>query len=163
MLWTVRPLVKRPARSTPITEAERRGLVLSTVKNLRAMIQTWAGAPLTQPHLDRLNRHLNTIRRLLNDGQPKQRLTTQERATRAQLRLQVFAAYGGRCVCCGESDPRVLTIDHVTPCRGKRNKDIYKDALKLDCPRDVYQVLCLNCNQLKGTDAVCPHQRRKDR
>jgi hypothetical protein len=162
MVWTVRLLVKRPPRSTPITEHERRSLILSAAKNMQSMIQTWAGEPMTHARIDRLNRHLRNIRRLLGDGQPKARLTTQERITRAQLRSQVFQAYGGRCQCCGESDPRVLTLDHITPCRGQRSKDIYKDAIRLGFPRDVFQTLCLNCNQLKGTDAVCPHQQRKD-
>src|SRR6266567_4357200 len=32
---------------------------------------------------------------------------------KAKLRREVLAAYGGKCVCCGESHPEFLAIDHV--------------------------------------------------
>jgi hypothetical protein len=77
------------------------------------------------------------------------------------LRLRVFEAYGGACACCGESHPRALTVDHVKPLKGRRRpKDVYKLIVRLGFPPE-YQVLCLNCNQLKDMGEACPH-RRKD-
>src|ERR1041385_1812716 len=34
-------------------------------------------------------------------------------AYRQRLKQQVLAHYGTRCVCCGERNPRLLTLDHI--------------------------------------------------
>lgn len=55
----------------------------------------------------------------------------------------------------------MLTVDHVKPLKGRRRpKDVYNLVVREGFPAD-YQVLCLNCNQLKGAGVACPH-RRKD-
>lgn len=82
-----------------------------------------------------------------------------------KLKEETFNAYGGRvCRCCGEIEPKFLTIDHV---EGGGNihrkslgstggKDFYSWLRQEGFPKG-YQVLCFNCNLSKGHYGVCPH------
>ena len=48
-------------------------------------------------------------------------------------------AYGGyKCTCCGETEPKFLSIDHTG-----------------------YQILCHNCNMALGSYGYCPHSSIK--
>lgn len=93
------------------------------------------------------------------------------RKRRAEIRDEVFAAYGGyRCVCCGEEEPKFLTLDHIRNDGGKFRKEklgsrtaagyhTYRWLLKHGCPKDV-QVMCMNCQHGKLTNGgICPHKR----
>lgn len=93
------------------------------------------------------------------------------RLLRKRIRDQVFAAYGGyKCVCCGESEPRFLTLDHINNDGGKFRKEslgkrtaagyhTYRWLLRNGCPPDV-QVMCMNCQHGKAmNNGICPHQR----
>lgn len=64
--------------------------------------------------------------------------TAKQRGTK---RYQIYKRDGFRCLCCGEDDPKELTLDHIVPqCEGKNNS-----AKNL-------QTLCRECNRLKGDD-----------
>lgn len=86
------------------------------------------------------------------------------RRERAQLKLDFLAAYGGKCACCGEDDPRFLSLDHVKDDGNEHRKtttcqQIYRIARNEGYPRDRYQPLCFNCNMGKSTNGgVCPHK-----
>jgi hypothetical protein len=83
----------------------------------------------------------------------------------------VFDHYGWKCMCCGETTPQFLGVDHV-------NNDGFKDKNKsgkkltgLSLYRKIikegfgprYQILCSNCNQGKRMNkGVCPHQSIQD-
>lgn len=76
----------------------------------------------------------------------------------------VFNAYGGyRCVCCGETKPIFLVIDHINGGGNKERRRIgtsggagqYWAIRKLGFLAG-YQVLCHNCNYAK-TRGGCPH------
>jgi len=95
-------------------------------------------------------------------------------AKRARIREAVFAAYGGyKCACCGESEQKFLTIDHVKNDGATFRRQIagtrtaagyvtYRWLLKHNFPSG-YQVLCMNCNHGKRMNAgVCPHQARRN-
>ena len=88
------------------------------------------------------------------------KLHSKARKRARRLRRQIVEALGAACACCGESHFAILTIDHIQPLKGKRRRPrIYQHLLALGCPQDAnYQVLCLNCNMLKGTGAECLHQ-----
>ena len=88
-----------------------------------------------------------------------------KREKRALLRLEALAHYSNglmKCNCCGESQERFLTLDHV-------NNDGYKDKKKYsrsmlyevkkqDYPEG-YQILCYNCNCGRADNGgVCPHE-----
>jgi hypothetical protein len=85
-------------------------------------------------------------------------------------RMEVIAGYGGKCSCCGESETKFLTVDHVNNDghkeRGHRHKlnpnsyglGLYRRIIKEGFPSR-YQVLCMNCNFGKRmNNGVCPHQ-----
>lgn len=89
------------------------------------------------------------------------------RFERLRLRLEVIAAYGGKCVCCGEQRPLFLTVDHVYG-DGKADRELYGSGLhfyrvlrRLGWPRDKYRLLCFNCNTAIGFWGVCPHELEK--
>src|SRR6266567_2722001 len=83
------------------------------------------------------------------------------------LRLQVLAAYGGKCICCGESTPVFLTIDHVDGGGNAHRESIggiggtrlYIWLRRSGFPQTGFQLLCRNCNWAKFAYSVCPHQR----
>lgn len=83
----------------------------------------------------------------------------------ASLRSETFAAYGGECICCGESQIDVLTIDHVKNDGAQHRRLIgggsrlYAWLRKNGFPQDGFQILCFNCNRAKFYYGVCPHQQ----
>lgn len=96
------------------------------------------------------------------------------RAKRIRVRDAAFAAYGGyKCVCCGETEPLFLTLDHINndgadfrrKIKGKRTAagfHTYMWLAKNGFP-PVVQVLCMNCNHGKRmNNGVCPHQVRRN-
>ncbi len=79
-------------------------------------------------------------------------------------RATVLQHYGGKCVCCGETEPKFLSLDHIKNNGGKHRKAIhaggssfYHWVIKHDFPADL-QLLCHNCNMAKGFYGQCPHQ-----
>ena len=81
----------------------------------------------------------------------------------AKLRQEILAAYGGKCVCCGESTPEFLSVDHIAgggwaERKAKGPNRVYRDIRRDGFP-PIYQLLCHNCNQAKGFYGTCPHQR----
>ena len=137
-----------------------RGAIISSLASAWQIIRSNINRKLSQRDAGRVRSHLTDALRYFHEGQqtatPYQR---QSREARAEMRARVFTAYGGAGACCGESHFDALTIDHIRPLKGKRRRHrIYQHLLALGCPRDGnFQVLCLNCNMLKGTLAECPH------
>jgi hypothetical protein len=79
---------------------------------------------------------------------------------------QVFDHYGWKCICCGETTPQFLSVDHVEndgfklkTSTGKRvsGTAVYRIIIKEGFgPR--YQILCMNCNYGKNINGgTCPH------
>lgn len=91
------------------------------------------------------------------------------------LRNVVFEHYGGwKCACCGETEPKFLTLDHINndgaafrrKIAGKQEKGggfrtyqwLYTNGLPPG-----YQVLCANCNYGKRMNkGICPHTVRRN-
>ena len=74
----------------------------------------------------------------------------------------VFDHYGRTCICCGESEFRFLTIDHINNDGATHRKaiggNLYSWLIKNQFP-DGFQVLCFNCNHGKHLNGgICPHQ-----
>jgi len=69
--------------------------------------------------------------------------------------------YGEKCSCCGESNEKLLTIEHKLGQAGIKEKHrgdkAYRDAINNYCP-DLYEILCYNCNFGKSHYGVCPHK-----
>lgn len=83
---------------------------------------------------------------------------------RAKMKLDFLYALGCKCACCGESDHRFLTLDHVGNDGNRHRREyachqIYRQARKEGYPPGRYQVLCFNCNMGKSVNGgVCPHK-----
>ena len=94
-----------------------------------------------------------------------------QRQYRDKTKDEVFQNYGGYiCTCCGETEKKVLTIDHVEGGGCQHRKKISKSGsgiyiyLKREGFPSGYQVLCYNCNVGKYRNGgVCPiHQNKLD-
>lgn len=88
----------------------------------------------------------------------------------ASLRQEVLAAYGSRCVCCGEAQEPFLTIDHTDGSgadhretlgnrRSASGATTYRWLKKNNYPSG-FRVLCWNCNCARR-QGPCPHERTK--
>jgi len=84
----------------------------------------------------------------------------------AKLRSEIFSHYGNKCVCCGESQEKFLTIDHKDNNGGRwrRENPGHKNGHRLHLwikrhhyPKNL-QLLCWNCNVAKGLYGKCPHR-----
>ena len=94
-----------------------------------------------------------------------------EAAWRENLRRQVIAHYGGKCVCCGEGMPEFLTFDHINGNGIKQRQGAigywtggWRLALWLRAqgyPDGLVQVQCYNCNCARAFygRGRCPHER----
>jgi hypothetical protein len=111
-----------------------------------------------------------SIRAIEIAGEPTNsvdRARQRDAAAARALKLEMVMGYGGACVCCGESEPTFLTLDHT---RGgglaerKRlgSAGIYKRLKAEGWPRDGYQLLCMNCNLATKYGRTCPHQVQEE-
>jgi hypothetical protein len=81
-----------------------------------------------------------------------------------KFRALIVEAYGGHCVCCGETEMKFLQMDHVNNDGHDHRKQIgttsgslYRWALKNGFPPTL-QVLCGSCHNAKSFYGGCPHQ-----
>lgn len=85
---------------------------------------------------------------------------------RDNLKLEMVEAYGGKCQHCSETDPIVLTLDHIhddshveKELYGLNARGGHKNYQRLKAegwPKDRFQLLCFNCNAKKE------HLRRRE-
>lgn len=79
----------------------------------------------------------------------------------------VFAHYGNKCLCCGETEPKFLTLDHINNDghmdRGPKRRltakllDRHRKIIATNFP-DTYRILCFNCNcGRERNGGICPH------
>src|SRR5689334_13226059 len=86
------------------------------------------------------------------------------RRLRWKLKLEIIAAYGGCCACCGETNPEFLCVDHI---EGGGNSDrrenrwsgrqFYAQLKRDGFPKGKLRLLCANCNSSFGLYGYCPH------
>ena len=106
----------------------------------------------------------NRIRRIIIDNK-----------IRIDVKTEVFSYYSKKisnsdipiCACCLYDDLRALTLDHI---KGRMNVSpeekqlggvpLWKFVKAKGLP-DGYQILCFNCNTMKGNKPQCPHQLDK--
>ena len=91
------------------------------------------------------------------------------RSLTRKLKIEIIAAYGGCCKCCGEDRIEFLNIDHVNGGGTKHIKSLQKRGssfygwLKANgYPKDGYRILCWNCNCSRGMFGFCPHENEKE-
>jgi hypothetical protein len=99
---------------------------------------------------------------VIRDGLLEGRAAATRKAKR-RLRQKAVAGYGGRCECCGESEPMFLAFDHLHGggCQERRTFGVYQLLLRLQregWPRGEIRLLCHNCNSCLGKLGYCPHR-----
>lgn len=142
---------------------------------MRAYRKQWLANPKNRIRVNRLRRRRQNINReeYLRDRRSyyrrnSSRIRKRENAKRLAIKREVFAAYGGKCSCCGEAEECFLTIDHIHG-RGRSHRKMNNmEGFKLylwlrrnGCPTDNFRLLCQNCNV--GTyrnNGVCPHKAK---
>lgn len=83
----------------------------------------------------------------------------------AKMRMQVINAYGGACVCCGESELPFLTVEHVNGGGRAHRKEVggssslYRNIIQQGFP-DKFTILCMNCNFASRGGRTCPHKKK---
>ncbi|KKL70161.1 hypothetical protein LCGC14_2107650 [marine sediment metagenome] len=90
-----------------------------------------------------------------------------KRKSYAKLRKEVLDAYGNACACCGVSQEKFLSMDHING-GGQRHRAsighgnaFYRWLKEKGFPKNEFQLLCHNCNFAKGIYGVCPHKEMK--
>jgi hypothetical protein len=106
-----------------------------------------------------------TYARNSQSGQFRDRKNARTRADLRALKIEVVAAYGGKCACCGESEIDFLSIDHTLN-NGKEHRDlvgagVYRDLRRRGFPQDGFACLCMNCNFARARFGTCPHVRAR--
>jgi hypothetical protein len=85
-----------------------------------------------------------------------------------ELRMAILAAYGNKCVCCGQKRIEFLEIDHIAGGGNKHRKLIRRSGpsmylwLKQQNFPPGFRVLCINCNMSRALYGYCPHQKEKE-
>lgn len=83
-----------------------------------------------------------------------------------KLRLEVINAYGGKCVCCGETEERFLTLEHTWHDGAehrKAGKKVYQDLRGKGFPQDKgLTIMCWNCNMATRYGEPCPHKEKEN-
>lgn len=102
------------------------------------------------------------LRKYTNIRRMKNKAVINERARlwRAKVKAEVFAYYGGYlCSCCGISEPKFLTIDHIVKSgKGKYERKQLYVWLKTKGFPSGFRVLCFNCNLGRDKNGgICPH------
>lgn len=79
-----------------------------------------------------------------------------------QSKLKIVEQYGGAlCSCCGETEIKFLTIDHIHNDGASHRKEIknFYCWLIANSYPEGFQVLCWNCNLGKyHNKGICPHK-----
>ena|SRR5687768_17731351 len=98
----------------------------------------------------------------------KEHRNAQARKYNWAIKLRTLEAYGNVCFCCGESNPKFLSIDHVDGGGNTHRKQLKTNGgtglyqwLKKNNYPDGFQVLCFNCNCAKGFYGICPHMEEQ--
>jgi hypothetical protein len=97
----------------------------------------------------------------------REQINKTAREYQRRLRLEAIAAYGGKCVCCGEDHEEFLTFDHIHGGGNKERKsstcgsDFCRKLKLLGYPKDKFRLLCFNCNCSIGIKGYCPHERER--
>lgn len=129
-------------------------------------------------HPERIEATLKTLAKWAEDNPEKVREANRKKshARRAWQRYEAIMAMGSHCVCCNESDWRLLTFDHIGGWGAEHRRELnhamfipwlikhhYPTGNEI-CPecniqhRGV-QLMCFTCNMATTIHGTCPHQK----
>lgn len=107
------------------------------------------------------NTEKNRRIRQQNPGRAAEYLRTRHK----NLRNEAIMMYGGKCVCCGETTPEFLHLDHVNNDGAAHRKTLGGGAdktlswAKRNNWPDSLQLKCHNCGMAEGFYGQCPHEK----
>ena len=91
-------------------------------------------------------------------------LKASSKRTHASNVEKVLDHYGRECECCGETEPKFLTVDHIEPIGSYKKRieaghnRMYSWLVRNGFPSG-YRLLCSNCNHGRARNGgICPHQ-----
>ena len=127
-------------------------------------IKNWA-----RENPDKVNGYLSTYhrRKWATDPEYREKKTEAERKRRLKLQVDAVQHYGGRCYCCGETIPKLLTLDHINDDGSSHRKELNgmrlgEWAKRNNYPEGILRVACYNCNYGRYRNGgVCPHEDMK--
>jgi hypothetical protein len=131
---------------------------------MRAYCQKWRDShPGAQVEATRKWRERNPDHRKLVYIERKTIEREKQRKRNEVVKQQIVKAYGGFCQCCGETEMKFLTLEHVNrdgkAHRAKFKANVYYDLMKRGFPQEGYTILCMNCNWATRYGQTCPHKR----
>lgn len=93
------------------------------------------------------------------------RLSEIKRDSHARTKQLILDHYGAFCSCCGEANPKFLTIDHINDDGaehrreiGRGSRNFYAWLVKNSFPTG-FRTLCFNCNAGRHWNGgICPHE-----
>ncbi len=105
-------------------------------------------------------------RKTVRTPEVNRKMAEYQRSYREKLKQIVYQAYGNKCACCGEAEPKFLSIDHVNNDGGlsrragfDNNTTVLMGRIKSAGFPDDFQLLCMNCNHGKSRNGgICPHK-----
>ncbi len=108
----------------------------------------------------------NCSRKYYKELYIKQRINRleHERLRRRRRKQIVIDAYGGKCVCCGDSNFEFITIAHKNNDGAKHRREIgggkriIEWVIKNNFPEEI-TILCFNCNAADFYYGECPHKK----
>lgn len=86
-----------------------------------------------------------------------------EKRKQHQDRLDAISVYGGKCVCCGETEIVFLTFDHINGGGNQHRQEsrLARKSLASWLVRNNYppgfRILCFNCHMALHS-GLCPHK-----
>jgi hypothetical protein len=108
----------------------------------------------------------NTARKRRAAPKYKSQQRDYRNAARRRWRDEVLGHYGGKCSCCGETEPFFLTIDHIEDNGSQHRRmvgcaDMWKWLYYNRFPEG-FRLLCCNCNAGRYRNGgMCPHESKR--
>lgn len=127
------------------------------------------GRPKTEPKIKTIKKRGKP--KLLSTEQYQENQRVSSRDVNRQLRLDAINKYGGKCVCCDETNIYFLSIDHSNKDGAQHRKEIrtnggssfYRWLRTNNYPNNIgLVILCWNCHLSKDFYGICPHKGDPD-
>lgn len=116
-------------------------------------------------------KHCNTKEVYRKNRANKPGVARRVRRFLTKWKAAAFAAYGGKCACCGETEPTFLTLDHVNNDGADWRRMVFRQTgnfgaglptyrwCALNGYPPIFQILCWNCQHGKRYNGgICPHR-----
>lgn len=97
-------------------------------------------------------------------NEDKQGQNKRRQARKQALRREMLTEYGGCCTCCGETEYKFLTLEHLNGGGNSHRRKFHKadgtwaDLKRQGWPKEGLTILCWNCQMAKTHYGKCPHK-----